>query len=129
MSYDLTLWKQKRGCKKSALAIYNQLCEGEDVTELVGLPVEKLLERIKAAFPGAEENAVELDWEDPKGKAGAVQVSWSKKHVRFDCYGLSVKYMKLIMAVARDFGLPVWDPQREVRYETDETGREKPPTD
>lgn len=129
MSYDLCLWKQKRGCKKPPLEIFNQLCDGKDVAEIAVIPISKLLKRLKTDVPGTEESNGKLVWEDPKWKASELEVSWSRKHLYFECFGLSVKYMRLLMAISRDFGLPVWDPQRKARYETEETGREKPPTD
>ncbi len=126
MSYDISLWQQSASLE--AEEVYTQLSDGQAVDGLVPLPIDEIMGCLRKEFPGIEENPGTLDWDSPDNK-GAVQVSWSPQHVRFDCYGLSTKYMKKLTSVAREFGLPVYDPQRNVRYETDPKGREQPPSD
>jgi hypothetical protein len=96
------------------------------VEGLENLPTDQILGRLREDFPGIEQNRETLVWESSDNR-GSLAVYVSPQWVRFDCYSLSGKYMKLLVTLARDFHIPIYDPQRNQRYETLPNGKERPP--
>lgn len=116
MSYDINFWKQLGPPRLSPEGVYGRLCEGKNVKGLAKLPVEEILDRLQ----------FELSGFDPKEEFplvslqdGSIEISWSDQHFRFDFRGhVPEKTRKALVAIMKDFGCPLYDPQLDERYDT-----------
>jgi hypothetical protein len=62
MKSTLVFWRQQPGVSLSPAAIAQELHIGNEVDQLIDLPVREILERLKDTFPDAVEKAGELFW-------------------------------------------------------------------
>ena len=127
MSYDVNFWKQERPLSLSAQEIYERLSGGEAVVEgLAKLPVPRIHERLKQAFPDFD-----LSESVPVVRIarGSVEISWSDHHFRFDIRGEIGSDCQRLVEIMADFDCPMYDPQVGRRYDSEDgTALGKRPT-
>ncbi len=115
MSYDLVMWKSKRGDSPTPETVYERLCEGGPVDSLEHLPLDRILESVKDRFPGIEEDIYELDWD---GDEESLQVTWSPQHVHFECHAPTEDTLSRLVQIAAEFECVLYDPQSGDLIET-----------
>ena len=98
------------------LAVYQWLCDGQQVAGLAELPIAAMLERVAQVFAKGWERQDTVTWEKSGGK-GAFQVSHTPQWFRVDCYGMSGDDMNLLIDVGSVFDCPLFDPQVPKRFD------------
>lgn len=137
MSYDINFWRQPAGYNVEPEETYGRLCDGEEPDELIELPVDDILRDLKSILPDFEpsdEFPLAHSKSQEANQDGSVELSWGKKHFRFDLRGEWTEAYNEIVALMARYECPLYDPQAEKRYATkDGTGvaevpREEPLT-
>ncbi len=122
MSYELIFWQQQPAARLEPAEIYSALMDGDDPTGLDEIPIERLLEGLSDAFPGAlRETNGEIEWlvwarREP---SAILEVTWSTRHLRADCRGLENDEMNRVIDTAISYGCPLYDPQTGERFAFD----------
>lgn len=90
-----------------------ELDAGNDVEELIDLPIKEVLDRLKVAFPSAVEKAGQLT---AKTESGSFEATWSWQFVRFDCHDLPDEAREQLCEIMQEFGAMAYDPQLNLRH-------------
>lgn len=113
MPYTLYFWNQPAGFSLVPASIAQELQQGNDVEGLIDLPVKEILDRLKAAFPGAAEGAGALT---AKAENGSFEATWSWQFLRIDSHDLPEETCERLCEIMQDFGAPAYDPQLNLRH-------------
>ncbi len=122
MNYDLVFWKQLKPIQLTPLETYRKLNSRENLdgrlslAGIADLPVDEVLARFKAVFPGFDPANRSPCFETPDGRC---DVSWSKQHFSFTINGDPGDSLNPLVAIMREFGCPTFDPQQGKRYDSD----------
>ncbi|HET6873736.1 MAG TPA: hypothetical protein VFH70_03095 [Acidimicrobiales bacterium] len=85
MSYDLVFWKQDPPQSKDPAVTFTALAEGRRPDGVMDFPIQRFLDGIEDAFPGAvrEPNGSEewLTWTS-SNEQESFQVEWSETHAQ-----------------------------------------------
>lgn len=116
MSYDLGFWKYTKGTYKDNQTVYEQLCEGQKVSGIETLPVEKILKKIAIEFITWERTGL-YDFESEN--EGSFQVTVTDRFVRIDCYDMDTEDMNVFIDIMLEYDCPLYDPQLPQRFDED----------
>lgn len=117
MSYDLNFWAYENESEDNDhLATYERLSEGDDVEGLRLIAISSILERVREVFSDCDwiEQDNGFSWES---EHGSFQISTTPQLFRVDCYGMDGEDMNRFVDIAAEFGLPLYDPQEDERYD------------
>ena len=113
MPYTLYFWNQPAGFSPPHAHVAQELQYGNDVEELIDLPVKEIIDRLKAEFPGAVEKAGVLT---AQADSGSFEASWSWQFVRLDCHDLTDDTRQRLCEIMQEFSASAYDPQLNLRY-------------
>lgn len=116
MSYELGFWKYKKGVYIDPQTAYEQLCEGNPVSGIETIPIEKILKKISIEFITWERTGL-YDFESET--EGSFQVTVNDQFVRIDCYEMDEEDMNVFIDIMLDFHCPLYDPQVPQRFDED----------
>jgi hypothetical protein len=111
--YTLYFWNQPAGFSLPHPHVAQELQFGNDVEDLIDLPVKEIIDRLKAEFPGAVEKAGVLT---AKTGGGSFEATWSWQFVKLDCHDLPEETRLRICEIMQDFSAPAYDPQLNLRH-------------
>lgn len=116
MSVDLNFWKYEKDIYLDPAAVYQKACcDQEEIKGLTPLPIQDILSKVASAF--ADWNALDpLNYENPSAQ-GSFQISTTLQTIRFDCYSMAQADMKRFSSIMSEFGCPLYDPQRNMRFD------------
>ena len=115
MSMDLAFWRYKNGEANNHQKVYEQICEGEALSCLEELPIDKIRGKIAEVFK--DWTALDADTYT-RNKEADFQIFTTNQAVVFDCGGMSGEEMNLLIDIMLGFGCPLYDPQIETRFDT-----------
>ncbi len=115
MSYDLDFWLyEDESARHDHLGVYERLSDGETVEGVREIPVARILERLASVCSAAGWTSQHRGiWE---GRRGSFQVYTTAQLFRVDCYGMQGEDMNVLIDIALEFGLPLYDPQVGERF-------------
>jgi len=105
VSYELCLWKWKRGKSSSRGATYLLVAEDSDCPWIARLPVVRIRSKMDARFPG---------WEDADAERCRFECDVTPRAIHLHLNGSTpAEVQEWFLGLAQDEGLVVFDPQAE----------------
>jgi hypothetical protein len=122
VSYDLVFWRYQSGSRRDPASIYDELLSGATPEDLEELPLEPILSKILAAFPGArrEPNGPDMEWIDwvSSDEDASFQVEWTTRYIVVSCRPLLHDIANRLIDIFDEVGCPLYDPQTEERFDS-----------
>ncbi len=113
MAKDLSFWKYEAAVNYKPSDVYVSLSNGETVTGVATLPIEKIRVKIDEIFGDwqkLDDNHLVFDDE-------TIEIFTTDQFVRFDCYGVSEDNMNKLIDIMLEFDCRLYDSSIDVRFD------------
>jgi hypothetical protein len=104
---------------QSSKDVYESLCAHQPVEGLGDLPIDEILTTLQEVFPAAQRESTtsgdSLIWHGPHIE-DTFTVTWSAQHFIAACLHVQLDDVNRIVAVATQYGCPLYDPQTGERF-------------
>lgn len=121
MSRHLAFWRYDNGTYLDNQMVYEEsCCEENPVDGLAALPISDILRRVDEVFNDYDK----LDGRNYESSKGSFSISATKQSVLFDCgWSMAESELNKIIDIMLEFGCPLYDPQIETRFDSDDTDK------